>query len=130
VTSHLYSYDYSYDYDPAFPSVDVSVSVPQTPENLVRLSVLLDSGADGTLLPVDYLDSIGATPIDQVRIRGVFGDTRVVDLYLVDLRIGPYHLRSVEIGATESGGEALIGRNVLNQMEVTLNGPAGVVEVK
>jgi hypothetical protein len=43
--------------------------------------------------------------------------------------IGDMRLPVVEIIADEQGGEVILGRNVLNKLVMTLNGPEQMLEI-
>jgi predicted aspartyl protease len=90
---------------------------------------LIDSGADGTLVPVDILEKIDARLVGAARIRSVLGDSQVADIYLVSLQIGPHALGAVRVIAGPEADEIILGRNVLNQLVITLNGLASTLEV-
>lgn len=51
------------------------------------------------------------------------------DIYEVTLRIGAYDLPKVRAVADPSNQETILGRDVLNQLIVTLNGLAQVTEI-
>jgi hypothetical protein len=57
------------------------------------------------------------------------GESQVADIYLVSLRIGSHLLGAVRVVAGLEGEEIILGRNVLNQLVVTLNGLASTVEI-
>ena len=62
-------------------------------------------------------------------MRTVTGKRSVVDMYMVSMLFGPFEFRQrLVVGGTEPN-EIIIGRDILNQFVVTLNGLAGVVEV-
>lgn len=50
-------------------------------------------------------------------------------MYLAVIQIGPFQVHGIRILADQEGGEAILGRDVLNQLVVTLNGLANMVEV-
>jgi predicted aspartyl protease len=50
-------------------------------------------------------------------------------VYLATVEIGTYTIHRVRALAAPAGAEAVLGRDVLNQLIVTLNGRAGVVEL-
>ncbi len=91
--------------------------------------MLVDSGADQTMIALDILQSLNAKPIDYIRISSLFGASRTTELYVVDLYIGTHHIHAVEVAALPTGDENITGRDVLNQLVVTLNGLAGMTEV-
>jgi predicted aspartyl protease len=94
------------------------------------LSALVDSGADATLIPVDILNAIKAPFIRTHTMVSVNNTRHTVDIYRLRIRVGAgpalYGVRAV---ATPQGGEAILGRDVLNHLIVTLNGLAGVTEI-
>jgi predicted aspartyl protease len=121
VYSRIYD---SQKYDPAAPVIDIAVSRVTSGDSEISLHVLVDSGADVTVLPIDILESVGARYLDVKQMRGITGHVLAVDIYLVTLRIGSHVLPGVEAAAMREGAEAILGRDVLNQLEVRLNGPA------
>lgn len=52
------------------------------------------------------------------------------DVYLATLETGPYQLPGIRVLADARLGEAILGRDVLNQLVVTLNGPGATVDVE
>ena len=126
----VYSFDYSPTYEPPAPMFEIRVSKTsrETPE--FALPALVDSGADATMLPITVLQAMEARYVETRQMRGVTGIAYLVDLYLVTVRIGPHTIPAIRaVGATPDG-EAIIGRDVLNQLVVTLNGLASVTEVR
>lgn len=125
----LYTYSYSVDYDPSMPIVDVTLVAPHSDEAIGPLSALVDSGADGTLVPVDLLEQIGAVSIATGRLAWLWNESRSVNIYIVRIEIGPCILPKVHVAGVPPATDLILGRNVLNQMILTLNGPAGVTEI-
>lgn len=122
--------DFPYDetYDPAMPVVDVLVDgYAGRPRRAVI--ALVDSGADGTMLPIDVLEVVAAAYEDTVRMRGVLGDSEQVDRYTVAIHLGPLVLHGVNAVASPSGSESVLGRDVLNHLLLTLNGPANTTQI-
>jgi predicted aspartyl protease len=85
-------------------------------------SALIDTGADGTLVPSQLLDTIRADELHHTRLRSLWGEARMVRIFLVDLQIGDQVLPSVEVVADDAGSEILLGRNVLNSLILLLDG--------
>ena len=50
---NLYTYAYSADYDPPMPVVDVTLVAPHSDATVGPEIAVVDSGADGTLVPVN-----------------------------------------------------------------------------
>ena len=80
------------------------------------------------MLPITTLQTIGARYVETRQMRGVTGVALTVDLYVVIIQIGRQVIHAIRAVATQDD-EAIIGRDVLNQLVVTLNGPAEVTEM-
>lgn len=122
-----YTSEYSSEYFPPAPVVEIIVRPIDGAGAEVPLPAFVDSGADGTMLPIDALTAVGARYIETRRMRGITDHTLTVDLYLVTVQIGPYVLPGTEAIAVTEEAEAILGRDVLNQFAISLNGLAQVV---
>lgn len=123
----------SFDYDntypgPAFPIAEFTV-ISRATGHECQITGLIDSGADGTIIPWKILHQIGARAVDEAWARNISGQRYAVRLYAVNLRIGTHTLFGIEVIANEQTDETIIGRDVLNQLIVTLNGLAQVTEI-
>ena len=98
-------------------------------EKLVTLPALVDSGADASMLPVNVLSEIGAEFVETRRVMGLSGVADTADLYTVILRIGSHEVAGIRVISRRQSSEAIVGRDMLNQLIVTLDGIGGVVEV-
>ena len=63
----LYTYPYSRNYQPAMPVIEVGLDKGGQREPGVLRLALVDSDADGTLIPVDLLEEIGARLVGAAR---------------------------------------------------------------
>jgi predicted aspartyl protease len=102
--------------------------VPSSAE--VSITALVDSAADGTMIPIKVLQALGAEYVETRQVRGVSGFAYPVDMYLVKVGIGPHTIYGIQAAAVEHNDEGLIGRDVLNQLVVILNGLAEMVEIE
>ena len=66
------------------------------------LPAFVDSGADGTIVPVNYLDEIHAPTTVEMSIRSQWGERRRVLLYLVDVKIGDVALPGIKVVGEKS----------------------------
>ncbi|VAW43364.1 hypothetical protein MNBD_CHLOROFLEXI01-3745 [hydrothermal vent metagenome] len=127
---YVYSSDYeSEKYYPAAPVIKIGVAKSGQKERSTQIAALIDSGADATMLPVDLLQVVNARYSMTRQMRGVGDRPIAVEMYLVTLFIGEFAFPGIEVIAAAENSEALVGRDVLNQMVVTLNGLANVVEM-
>ena len=120
-----YLFDYSQEYDPSAPLIELTVLVKGGGSETVIAFV--DSGADGTIIPLRLLQKLGARYSDQRLLIGTTGKSQVVGLFPVTLQIGQEMIYG--IAAAGYGEEVILGRDVLNQIVVILNGPGLTVEV-
>ncbi len=62
--------------------------------------------------------------------RSQWGERRMVDIYVLDIGIGDSRILSVETIGDASGEEIVLGRDVLNKLILTLNGPKQFLELR
>jgi predicted aspartyl protease len=78
------TYAYSALYEPAFPVIPVRLYNPETGESTDQLTALLDTGSDGTLVPIRFLQQILAPSLTETSIRSHWEEWRAVQLFIVD----------------------------------------------
>jgi predicted aspartyl protease len=98
------------------PAVDVRLIAPHSGMATGAITAIVDSGADGTLVPVDLLSEIGAVSIATGRLAWLWRESRMVHIYVVQLEIGPIRLPKVRVAGVPVGTDLVLGRDVLNQM--------------
>jgi predicted aspartyl protease len=116
-------------YDPPAPVLSIRLAAPGEPPQVRPLSVVVDTGSDGTLIPTHYLEQVEAIDLGDAILHGVLGEAREVHLYEVDLHIGARLLPSVIVVGDDQGSEVLLGRNVLNKLILLLDGQTGETEL-
>lgn len=57
------------------------------------------------------------------------GSSQLVNVYLVSLRMGTCLVHGLRVVAVPEQAELILGRNALNHLVVTLNGPASMTEI-
>lgn len=82
----VYTYNYDTTHDPAMPMVEVRIGVVNTPPTLM-LTALIDSGSDGTIIPLNELKRIGARKYQKKWMRTITGQRAQIDLYRISLQI-------------------------------------------
>ncbi len=123
------SHPYLTAYYPPMPALRVRLGYPEEALALGPLAAIIDTGADGTLVPQALIDELGAPFVDDVRVRSHWGEWRNMQLFTVDVGIGELRLPAVEVAGDDRGTEIVLGRNVLNRLRLLLDGPAGQVEM-
>ena len=114
---------------PAIPVVQVRLGYPGQSPQVGPVEAIVDSGADGCLIPMTLLDAVEAPLVDQIHIRSHWGERRQANLYTVDIAIGELTLLAVE-AVGDPGQEIILGRNALNRLRIVLDGPKQVTEIK
>jgi len=122
---------YPFDTTFAWPFPSLPVVIHQIGEAAATLSLpgLLDTGADATLVPTAHLKAIQADELYQTRVRSHWGEWRPVTVHMVDLEIAGQRLPGVEVVADDAGDNILLGRNVVNQLILLLDGPGSQTDV-
>lgn len=124
---NVYTYQYDNSYDPPMPVADATIWGMNSDERLI-LSAIIDSGSDATMAPLAYLKQIGAIKAGRRWMRGISGPSYLVDVYLAYVRLGDYQVY-LPVVADRENQQMILGRDVLNDCAVTLNGLANVVEI-
>ena len=121
-------YPYDTTYDPPIPVCNVTLTAPATGYS-VELTAIVDTGADGTIVPVHHLGEIGARRAIEANLRSQWGERRSVFLYLIDLQVGESTLSGIYVIGDELGQETVLGRNILNHLWLSLDGPAELMQL-
>jgi predicted aspartyl protease len=116
-------------YPPA-PLIDVRFGRPGESLSVGPLRAFVDTGADASVAPSRHIESLNVRVALEASLRSPWGEPRGVRIYRLDLGIGALRLPSVEVVADDLGDEIIIGRNVLNRLVLTLDGPRGMLEMR
>ncbi|MCP4419384.1 MAG: hypothetical protein GY805_22450 [Chloroflexi bacterium] len=125
---YTFDYDNAYSSGPALSIVEFDLKAIGS-ETAVRVNALVDSGADATIIPLTYLEQANVEQVGRARMRWGTHLSGSYDVYLATIQIGSHTFFGVRVLGDKQGEEAILGRDVLNQMKVILNGPAQVVEI-
>ena len=122
-------FNYDKSLDPPAPFVSVELRSPAFPTdpNPVQIKALIDSGADGSLIPQALIMKLDLRKVDDVGV-GDYNAERKEDfkkepLYSVHLTLPPLKPVQTEVTALKYESYAIIGRDVINHWLLTLNGP-------
>lgn len=120
---------YSADYQPPAPVVEIVLESRSTQRRSAPIRALIDSGADACLVPQGVLDEIRADLGERYWMRSHWGERRLVTSYLVTMELGEIRLPGVSVVGDRVGTEAVLGRDVLNQLSVHLDGLGETVTI-
>lgn len=128
--SRILTFNYDHNYQPIAPVLEILVDGYDDAKPSVSVLAFLDSGADGTMLPRNILDQIGAEFEDSVMLRGTAGGVQRTDRFTVRIGIGGQEVHAISAVAMPNNSEPIIGRDILNHFAITLNGPAATTEIQ
>lgn len=118
------SYDYDRRYDPAAPVIPIGLGPASDGAARQEVLAFVDTGADGTMIPFNILKAAGGRYIQRQLMRPVEGEPVTVNLYLVTVHVAGHVIHGVRAVARLDGSEAIIGRDVLNELDISLKGLA------
>jgi hypothetical protein len=110
-------------FDPPAPVAYVTLSHPATGVSLSDVPMLMDTGADVSLVPLGFIEQLGVEPDKDklYEIQGFVGETKlaqVAQLELIFVKkkfLGQFLLIDQPIG--------ILGRNILNMVAILFDGP-------
>lgn len=111
------------DFDPPAPVAHVTLRHPATGVSVSDVPMLIDTGADATLLPAEFLDGldIELEADTTYEVQGFGGETSQLQVV---------HLEMIFLGRKFTGQFLLIdqpmgilGRNILNAVSIVFDGP-------
>jgi predicted aspartyl protease len=126
---------------PAAPAASLAV-IPFTPGKPIyvdaringteNVRLLLDTGADGTIIASRILRAAGLAPrTGSATLRGVTGHATAVDAYeIASLEVGGARVGRLTVlghDTAEPGSDGLLGRDFLEHFTVTIDNAAGQV---
>lgn len=122
-------YGYFRGFTPPAPFVYVTLQNPFTGAREGNAPAQLDTAADRTLLPETLVRKLGLPVVDSLRIGGVGGIEQ--DMPLHPVLLGVHDLPFLRVRVVSSPGESwvLLGRDVLNEYRMLLDGPGLGVDV-
>lgn len=121
-------FDYNRSIIPPAPVVLAEWRSPAYPKahNPERLLALVDSGASCSVVPLSVIDSLRLCQVDEVEAGGYNDkeeDFITKPVYSVHLTIPPLQPIFAAVIPKDSGDYAIIGRDIINEWLLTLDGP-------
>ena len=110
-------------FQPPAPVAFVTLRNPQTGKTLADVTMLLDTGADVTLLSRSIIDAltISVVPDQRYELVGFDGSTSFSPLVRLDLFFLRRRFRGQFLLIEQPWG--ILGRNILNQLPLVFDGP-------
>jgi predicted aspartyl protease len=117
------SFDTSF--DPPASVLPVRIGGLDEHDPAAMLRMLVDTGADCTLIPARIAKSLCLPMVDKIEIMGVGGKAMAAPVYAARIRLGT--LRAIA-RLVALGDESLLGRDLLNRLILRIDGPAQIIE--
>jgi predicted aspartyl protease len=114
------SYD-DQNFDPPAPFAEVLLRNTQTGAEISPVRMLIDTGADVTLIPRDAAMQIGCPQIAVHMVSGFDGTTSISEEVLVEMIFLGKSFTGQFLTINQPMG--IIGRNILNYLTLTFDGP-------
>lgn len=110
-------------FSPPAPVAFVTLRSPENGTSITGVPMLLDSGADVTLLPQDAIRRLGLKPSGetQYELTGFAGHQSVSPVVKLELILAGKTFRGQFLLVEQEWG--IVGRNILNSLVLTLDGP-------
>jgi predicted aspartyl protease len=115
-------------FSPPAPVVSAKLRNPESGATRDDILLLIDSGADVTLLPKSAVEALGIQSTGAYELIGFDGGKSLADVVRADLLFlnktfrGQFLLGNQDIG--------ILGRDVLNSLAIVLDGPRLVWEAR
>lgn len=103
------------------PIAQVLLRNPQTGAEVSPVVMLIDTGAEVTLIPRDTAAQIGCRPVSAHTLSGFDGSTGAYDEVFVKMVFLGKSFRGQYLTVDQPTG--IIGRNILNYLVLTFDGP-------
>lgn len=126
----IVTFDYDSSFVPSAPVLEIEIDGYNRGMGKQRILALIDSGADATLITTTILETVGATYKETGWMQGITRRRMEVDLYLTGIRVGTQLIEGVTVVGTTATIDPVIGRDVLNQLVVTLDGPGETTTIQ
>lgn len=123
------TYPYDASFNPAAPMLPVQMSRPFGPA-IVTARAMIDSGSDITTVPTALAYQLGLPRVfPPIEVREVIGDSlKKVPAFSASIAQVMGQFTTVVVILWDAP-YVLLGRDFINSLKITLDGPQGVVEV-
>jgi predicted aspartyl protease len=109
-------------FDPPAPVAYVTLRHPVTGVSVTDVPMLLDTGADVTLVPTSALEKLGIDPAegDAYEVQGFGGDTQLIKAVNLEMILLGKKFTGQFLSIDQPIG--ILGRNILNSVSILFDG--------
>lgn len=123
-------YRYADQLQPPAPLVTVSVGCPATGKRIEGLPALVDPAADRTVFPGPIIETLGLVEDGRLLFQGFAGEVIELPVFLASIQIHDFTPVLIRSALGEREPFILLGRDVLNNYRILLDGPQRVLEIR
>jgi predicted aspartyl protease len=123
-------YSYNQQIFPPAPFVHVSLRCREKEKEINNLPAQLDTAADRTLIPGNLVEVLQLVPLDELPVAGVGGQVFLLPTYRVEISLRDSQPVLIEVIAHAEEPLILLGRDLLNQFRIVLDGPNLALELE
>jgi predicted aspartyl protease len=122
---------YSPDYFPPAPVLPVRIAIQDESSERNSIPALVDTGSDGTFVPTHLLEQMQSPPAFLTNVRSHLGNrTHRVAIHIVDIILfDQIRIPGVEVVSDDWGDRVILGRNILNKLHISLDGPSQIIQL-
>jgi hypothetical protein len=119
-----YAYREDDTWDPPAAVITIRVSGPADDRrNLRACEALVDTGSDMSALPPDLIISLGLFPVDWQPVEVGIGPVEERLVFAAAIEMPVVGLRPIQVLEHTGSTFALVGRDLLNELVATFDGP-------
>jgi hypothetical protein len=122
-------YGYLRQVQPPAPFVNLVLRHPRNGNEMHDVPAQLDTGADRTVMPEKLVQALGLPRIGRFEMEGLGGAIHVLFSFAVLLRVHDLSFQRLEAIACSDEEWILLGRDVLNNHRIVLDGPQLALEI-
>lgn len=122
-------YRYQDQVQPPAPFVAVTIRNPISGAERQDVPAQIDSAADRTMLPAELARELELPRIGEIVVVGLGGVIRSLFLHPIQISIHDLPQHTLEVVACEGEPWVLLGRDLMNQFRLLLDGPQSFLEI-
>ena len=123
-------YLYNRQFTPPAPLIHVTLRCPISGTEIANLPAQLDTAADRTVIPANYVAQLAIVRVRELSIEGLGRNVRLMPTYVIQVGIHDYPPKAIEALADNDEPFVLLGRDILNQYRILLDGPKLALEIE
>jgi predicted aspartyl protease len=122
-------YLYNRQVNPPAPFVHVTIRTANASKELSEYPAQIDPGADRTVIPWQAVEELGLDEIRRLPIGMVGGQILNMPTFLVQIQIRQLESLALEVLGDKEERFTLLGRDILNNFRLLLDGPQLALEI-